>query len=52
MRLRRFTLPCLLALSALFPLPTQALRPDILYLGGQSQDDPPFRHGVRHDPQK
>lgn len=33
MRLRRFTLPCLLALSALFPLPTQALRPDILYLG-------------------
>ena len=33
MRLRRFTLPCLLTLLA-SPLPAHALRPDILYLGG------------------
>ncbi len=36
MRPRRFTLPCLLTLLALFilpPLPCHALRPDILYLG-------------------
>jgi len=33
MRSRRFTLPCLLTLLALLPLPGRALRPDILYLG-------------------
>jgi len=34
MRPRNFTLPCLLTLLALPPLPTFALRPDIVYLGG------------------